>query len=329
MKKISKDQSGVVSHIMVALIAVVVIGGVTIAGARVYQSQHAIKAKALTVGWQSWTLVGVSGDQTASSAKAYACRVSENTVKVHTTWGPEAVALLPAGSGYSNYNISSIKATNSTYTSALIDVGHFHADNFSEILYEKNMTATIGFARLLREGADYTITAPDFATASVLGASTTRFASSTGAPTIAPTTPTPTPTNTPTPAPTPTPTPTITPTPAPTPAPAPTPTNTTTPTPAPTPILRDTRSCPDGYIIEVPNKCFSDGQRLHMMSISYNATTHDGMAVMYLNLGHTLPTKNTMYNFYNYLIKYPPYPNTISRSSYEIPFDLIGNCPTI
>jgi hypothetical protein len=301
MKKISKDQSGVVSHIMVALIAVVVIGGVTIAGARVYQSQHAIKAKALTVGWQSWTLVGVSGDQTASSAKAYACRVSENTVKVHTTWGPEAVALLPAGSGYSNYNISSIKATNSTYTSALIDVGHFHADNFSEILYEKNMTATIGFARLLREGADYTITAPDFATASVLGASTTRFASSTGAPTIAPTTPTPTPT----------------------------PTNTTTPTPAPTPILRDTRSCPDGYIIEVPNKCFSDGQRLHMMSISYNATTHDGMAVMYLNLGHTLPTKNTMYNFYNYLIKYPPYPNTISRSSYEIPFDLIGNCPTI
>jgi len=303
MKKISKDQSGVVSHVMVALIAVVVIGVVTIAGARVYQSQHAIKAKALTVGWQSWTLVGVSGDQTASSAKAYACRVSENTVKVHTTWGPEAVALLPAGSGYSNYNISSIKATNSTYTSALIDVGHFHADNFSEILYEKNMTATIGFARLLREGADYTITAPDFATASVLGASTTRFASSTGAPTIAPTTPTP--------------------------APAPTPTNTTTPTPAPTPILRDTRSCPDGYIIEATNKCFSDGQRLHMMSISYNATTHDGMAVMYLRLGHTLPTKNTMYNFFNYLIKYPPYPNTIPTSSYEIPFDLIGNCPTI
>ena len=292
MKKISKDQSGVVSHVMLAIIAVVVIGGVTIAGARVYQSQHAIKAKALTVGWQSWTLVGISGDQTASSAKAYACRVSENTVKVHTTWGPEAVALLPAGSGYSYYNISSIKATNSTYTSVAIDVGHFHADNFSEILYEKNMTATIGFARLLREGADYTITAPDFATASVLGASTTRFASSTGAPTTTPT-----------------------------------PTNTTTPTP--TPILRDTRSCPEGYIIEATNKCFSDGQRLHMMSISYNATTHDGMAVMYMNLGRTLPIKNTMYNFYNYLIKYPPYPNTIPTPSYEIPFDLIGNCPTI
>ena len=298
MKKISKDQSGVVSHVMVALIAVIVIGGVTIAGARVYQSQHAIKAKALTVGWQSWTLVGVSGDQTASSAKAYACRVSENTVKVHTTWGPEAVALV-AGSNYT-YGVSSISAFNGFYIPPGVDIKipTWRADLLNRNVYETRMEKIYGFAKLLSSGADYTITAPDFLAPTVLGASTTRFASSTGAPVTAPT-------NTTTPANTTTPT-TTTP-----------PTNTTTPTPAPTPT---------------PTPLFQPGQKQHLMTISYNVLTEAELVTTYrLTLdqlrGVTLPAYYTaQYHFNNLLI--PNAPGT-NGSLFEIPFDLISKCPII